>query len=891
MKTFCLVLAAGTLLAAPLSASTLFRTDPWEYYTDYADYTQGCKVVAHADLHPTTDPRVLTGWEENGEKHSKRSLIFADKNQHEWFIVDLGRVRPCGKIVVPTGLNDVKRVPGQVSIYGSTSGPDGPWTMLLENVDVSCKFTHLLDNPPARWLKFDLGENTDGIGSRVGGQFGVYKKFELPDVPELMMAFHPKFRRDEPGLEKFWEKIDAEDWTGAASALRTYEEKRYSKQGIPPHYKVNADLALENKIDLGNGIVLHYRHGVDWQIHPDEATAGPHRGWAHSHLAKAYSATGDLRYAGKLAEWLETWLEQLPRPPETLASTYDMWFTLDVAARTGHWFVVLQIIVKDRENFSDKLFLNLLYNIWEQYDYLYYAGEEDGNWLAAVTRSMAGGSRLFSEFVDCPAWLEFAKDKFALNMMRDVYPDGKEYENSSGYVAFAYGMLLGIHNMLNEMGVDIPRAVERRIKLGIDWSTWILQPSGITFMIGDSNGADGPRTDAARTFDRPDLLYMCTQGKEGAQPSTASRHFPISGWFVMRSNWDERPFDQARQLLMVAAPHGPHGHHDQLSIYCYAYGRTLLSVPSRLNDANYSMKEHWETLYTWSKNTVVVDGQTQGFGNEPGVERKCKDVRWFHGSNLDLADATHTLYPEVEHRRRVLFVRGDYWVVIDDMTPKPEADQSVSHTYDQHFHFNDGTDVVEMDNEAVRSDYRGAGNLMLIPLEPERLALSEKTSTPVNYIGMEAPTMYGWKYRVEGSGHQQLVTVLYPYPKGGVPTVRVRKLDATPGVVALEVKTPSGTDVIYAGDKVEKHRYRHLADAEARVFVARFDTDGDCARATGLDVAQLKAGDYAFASQETPRDSVEFPRSLDGRPGDYCKVTMSSASRTSTCRKISSPTL
>ena len=132
----CLAAVVILILATCVSASTLFRSDPWEYYTNYTDYAQGCKVVAHAELYPDVDPRVLTGWEENGRTHEKRSLIFADKNQHEWFVIDLGQVRPAGKIVVPTGLNDPARVPTRASIYGSTQGPDGPWTPLVENANL-----------------------------------------------------------------------------------------------------------------------------------------------------------------------------------------------------------------------------------------------------------------------------------------------------------------------------------------------------------------------------------------------------------------------------------------------------------------------------------------------------------------------------------------------------------------------------------------------------------------------------------------------------------------------------------------------------------------------------------------------------------------------------------
>ncbi|MDO8587759.1 MAG: heparinase II/III family protein [Armatimonadota bacterium] len=849
---------AVLLLSGLAGASTLFRSDPWEYYTNYADYTQGCTVVKHSPLHTTVDPRALTGWEENGEKHPKWSYIFAEVNQRETFVVDLGQLRTVGKIVVTTGLNDAPRIPKEVNIQSSTEGPDGPWKTLVEKGDPNCKFTYLIPNTPARWLRFDLGENTDGFGSRVGRQFGVYKGYKLPEVAELMRAFYPKFRRDCSGLEDFWKKVDTQDWQGAASALRTYEERLYEKQkGMPPHYRKNADMGLENKIDFGNGIIIQFCQGIDWQYHPDNSLNDTERGWFHAHLARAYSITDDVRYAKKLAESLESWMEQLPRPPDTQSAAYDQWATLSVSARTGHWTQVMGLIVKDRENFPDKLFLNLLYTYWEENDFLSNAGQENGNWLASISRAMLGAGLGWTEFADHKNWLDFAREHFVQNVMRDVYPDGKEFENSDGYVPFAYGMLLGMYRQFKDAGIEVPREVERRIKLGSDWSVWTMQPNGLTYMIGDSNGGHtfGPGT--GREFDRQDLVYMTTQGKKGSKPSSSSRHFPISGWFIMRSDWEERPWERARHLMMTAAPYGPHGHQDQLSISCYAYGNTLLGVPSRLGDSNYGMPSHWETLHTWSKNTVVVDEKTQGFGYEPGLDRKCKNVEWFDGDYVDVADATHVLYPDVSHRRRVLFVAGEYWVVIDDLTPKPDADADKAHIYDQHFHFQDGSHAVAMKNGAVRTEYKTGGNLMLVPLEPEKLAASEKTSTPVNYIGMQAPTMYGWKYRLRGNGVQRFVTVLYPYPDRNVPKVSVRRLAAPAGVAAIEVRTPAGRDLIYAGDGITDFSYSGSINARARAFAVRLGVSGKPLKAVGLDVERMKAGGYSYAAQGGAKKAVE----------------------------------
>ena len=166
-------------------------------------------------------------------------------------------------------------------------------------------------------------------------------------------------------------------------------------------------------------------------------------------------------------------------------------------------------------------------------------------------------------------------------------------------------------------------------------------------MIGDANGAVRALTGVARKWDRHDLLYMCTQGKEGKRPSTNSRAFPDQRLVCDAQRLGRaavRPGQAA--LVLTAAPYGRPRPPGPAHYLLLCLRTALLWVPSRLNDSSYTMAEHWETLCTWSKNTVVVDGKSQPFGYEPGVDRTCKNVQWFSGRDLDLADATHTMYPE-----------------------------------------------------------------------------------------------------------------------------------------------------------------------------------------------------------------------------------------------------
>ena len=99
---------------------------------------------------------------------------------------------------------EVKRKPNMLRVEISTKAPDGPWTEVykLDPADVNESFA--LDNVPARWVHFDLGMNTDGIGSRIR-KAKIYKRYKLTPAPELMKEFHTQFKRDAAGLERVLE--------------------------------------------------------------------------------------------------------------------------------------------------------------------------------------------------------------------------------------------------------------------------------------------------------------------------------------------------------------------------------------------------------------------------------------------------------------------------------------------------------------------------------------------------------------------------------------------------------------------------------------------------------------------------------------------------------------
>src|SRR4029453_7518650 len=180
----------------------------------------------------------------------------------------------------------------------------------------------------------------------------------------------------------------------------------------------------------------------------------------------------------------------------------------------------------------------------------------------------------------------------------------------------------------------------------------------------------------------PELLWLL--GTDGlarfdelpAQPPTrsASRVFAIGGYAVMRDGWH----DKANQMIVDVGPLGcpvssGHGHADLLSIQCATVGQ-----PCVVDAGNYCYNTEAEGRAFFGSggahNTVLIDGHSQCEPAGPFRWRRRPRVllrEWRSNPELDFLDAEHDAFchlsDPVVHRRRVLFIKPRYWMVIDDL--------------------------------------------------------------------------------------------------------------------------------------------------------------------------------------------------------------------------------
>src|SRR5690348_8745128 len=314
---------------------------------------------------------------------------------------------------------------------------------------------------------------------------------------------------------------------------------------------------------------------------------------------------------------------------------------------------------------------------------------------------------LFPELPRAHRWRKTGMRVLLEQLPRQVLPDGVYFEQATCYQRYTAEIYLHFLILAGHNGIDVPPACAERLCMLLDSLLALCRPDGTLPQIGDADGgrllpllhrrADDCRdvfAVAAVLFRRADYAWAARGrapevawifGSAGCEAFAAlgpvppaqppSRLFPDGGWLVMRGGW--KLF--AHQLLFDVGPlgcrmSGGHGHADLLSIQCNPFGQELLVDPGTYC---YTSHANWRDHFRSSAahNTVVVDRQSQAVPAGPFSWRKQRPsarlMQWRSTPAFDYADAAHDAYRRlrdpVTHRRRVMFVKPHYWVVVDDL--------------------------------------------------------------------------------------------------------------------------------------------------------------------------------------------------------------------------------
>ncbi|MBE0536001.1 MAG: alginate lyase family protein, partial [Phycisphaerae bacterium] len=675
--------------------------------------------------------------------------------------------------------------------------------------------------------------------------------YEHPDLAEATRLLCERIKSDVGGLKDFYTHAEGGQWAEACRELRKYYAATQKPDGVPdPNY----DLARANAIVAGQlshaGLARHDPPPIDWAWMKTtdwyEHKNFLNRGAAVGVLADAAYHTANAAWAGRFREVFYDWVNENPKPEVMRGPDYPTWRTLDTAARLG-WLASRFTKVTATAAVDDELWANYLYSIWEHVDYLKNDDFSGGNWLATITSAVTDAAGRFPEFVDRRMWLEYGKTGFERNVMRDVHADGKEMEDAPGYICMAYGAMLATLRSLEDEGITTTAEVRQRLERVQDFLAAVTAPDGIMPSIGDWGGCEPYALPAAAEyFGRQDIHYVLSKGRQGVAPSFSSINFPQGGWTIMRSPYEERPYENARHLVFKTSS-GSHGHFDVLAITAYAYGRPLLIDPGIASYEHEDIQRYLKTAY---HNTVCIDGL-----NQP--RWRGRTDAWFSNAAVDYVSGFCEEYAGLTHRRSILFVRPDYWVVSDRITGAGD------HRYEQNWHFAaDAAPSAEAVTKRVRTNHASGGNLLIVPpdgseheCEAFDFFIAEQRMTGVK---SNVPAR-GFRYAAQGPPPAAFDLVLYPYNGADAPGLSVETLTQDKGDSLTALKVVAGDGIDYVFMTTPGAGRSSFADADvaidAEVLLIRTSA-GKVRTLAGRDVCRVVFRGHTYVEQKDPAGSV-----------------------------------
>jgi hypothetical protein len=622
-----------------------------------------------------------------------------------------------------------------------------------------------------------------------------------------------------------------------------------------------AEQVCRGRFDLLAYRGLSFGEPVDWELDPVSGRRAPSVHWSlldpldpemvgdskvvwelNRHqwmvdLGRAYRFTGEERFAETFVRLVSEWMRANP-PGVGLNWTSS----LEVALRLISWCWAL-FLFRDSRAFNEEFFMQMVRALDEHARHVakylsYYfspnthlTGEALGLFYAGV---------VFPELAGARRWRRIGARILVDEIERQILPDGVYFEQSTYYQCYTVETYLHFLILAARNNLALPDFVRERTMRALDFLLAVSCRDGSVPQIGDADGgsllplgqrtADGLRpvfSTASVVFTRgdyawaasglrPETLWLLGEpalrafaALDRSVPTTrASRAFSDGGYAVMRSGWEGRDhclvFDVGP---LGCSKSGGHGHADLLSVECSAFGERFVVDPGMYC---YTADGIWRDFFrsTTAHSTVVVDGEPQAVPAGPFAWRDRPSARlrrWVSTPFLDLADADHKGYRRladpVTHRRRVVFVKPRYWLLIDDL------EGAARHRIDLRFQFApiDVTTDAELWARAVSR--RGPG-LWIRAFAATRLEskVVEGGIDPIE--GWIAPD-YGARlpapvliYSADGPLPLRVVTLLFPTENGGARSPSVSPIFDENQRLAGLVFPDSGEKIHVGSDEV-----------------------------------------------------------------------------------------
>lgn len=569
---------------------------------------------------------------------------------------------------------------------------------------------------------------------------------------------------DLPGLEKVKASV-GDPSAAAAELLKYYRQRDFVKHpvdrkekpaGTPGERELLAANNALKHIFVGQSAYQPYFCGddINWGYRPvpdNEWVWQLNRMGFWQSMASVYQQTKDERYAKEWCNQILDWTRKNPRDKDHEYS----WRSIEAGIRGHSWTNLFQRFV-DSPSFTPEVLVAFLNSFHEHSAFLMTKYSKGSNWALMEAEGLAFIAFTFPEFKESQAWLDESIRRFNIEITNQVYPDGHQRELALGYHMGCIGWFTNTYNMAMMNGKKdlFPLSYQKVVEKMCEVPFKLGFPDGSSAQFGDSwSGQPGDLWPNlykwGKLYNREDLVYVATEGKEGKKPAQTAFALETSGFYSMRSGWDKN----AICLVLKCGPDGGgHCQPDNGTFEIFAGGRHLTP------DAGSFIYHGDPENRAWFRQTKVHQTLTLDGKNS---EYKPKLLLWKPGNDLDIVVVENASYPDLTHRRAVLFVDKKYFVIVD------EALGSATGNIDLHFQLAPGKAVFDNKTMTASTDFTDGWNMLIKTIPQKGMQLKEEEGQ-VSFLYTKKEPRPAFCYNIPRTGKDQAiryVTMLAPYEK------------------------------------------------------------------------------------------------------------------------------
>jgi hypothetical protein len=463
-------------------------------------------------------------------------------------------------------------------------------------------------------------------------------------------------------------------------------------------------------------------------------------------VLSTYFETGNPKYAKYIDLFIRDFIiKSMPYP--AVKGRESIWRGLEVSFRSKVWSRIFYGLINS-EYLSPATQILILSSLPDHahYNRNFHGGN---NWLTMEISALATVATNFAEYKESGEWLAYSMETMTESMKDQVYADGVQTELTSHYHNVSLSNFELFKDICDRANKPLPDFFNQTIEDMYSYIAHAVRPDGFRILNNDGDrGSDRERVlKGAKIYNQPEWEYIITNGQSGTEPSDGPSYFyPWAGHLISRSGYDA----DAHWSFFDIGPWGSgHQHNDKLHISISAFGRDLLVDAGRFAyTGEVARKFRPYARGSAGHNLLLIDSKGQKGGPRQAKE-PLGNSNFKITDDFDYASNSFDSFIDVDgkakHTRSVLYVRGEFWVVVDRITTdKPRKIETMWHWHPEC--------VVEKDNSTIKTRNK-KGNLAVIPVSQQEFDIS--------FIkGQEEPEIQGW-YSSEYNLFEPNITSFY----------------------------------------------------------------------------------------------------------------------------------